>query len=94
MSLRFLTGAAAVALIGGLASISPASAQQAAPAPADQAAAPAAPTHFVWNGITFGGHVEAGVVGNPDGPDNNTNFGQLFTDRSNSFRMNQANLSA
>ncbi len=40
MSLRFLTGAAAIALIGALAPVSPASAQQAAPAPADQAAAP------------------------------------------------------
>lgn len=92
MSLRFLTGAAAVALIGALAPISPASAQQAAPAPADQAAAPAAPTHYVWNGITISAHVDAGTNINPDSPDNNTNFGQLFTDRSNSFRMNQANI--
>jgi hypothetical protein len=87
MSLRFLTGAAAIALIGALAPVSPASAQQAAPAPA-----PAAPTHFVWNGITISGHVDAGTNINPDSPDNNINFGQLFTDRANSFRMNQANI--
>jgi hypothetical protein len=87
MSLRFLPGAAAIALIGALAPVSPASAQQAAPAPA-----PAAPTHFVWNGITISGHVDAGTNINPDSPDNNINFGQLFTDRANSFRMNQANI--
>ena len=91
MSLRFLTGAAAVALIGALAPLSPASAQQAAPAPAPE---PAAPTHFVWNGVTFSGHIDAGTNINPDSPDNNINFGQLFTDRANSFRMNQANLAA
>jgi Putative beta-barrel porin-2, OmpL-like. bbp2 len=89
MSLRFLTGAAAIALIGALAPVSPASAQQAAPAPA-----PAAPTHFVWNGITFSGHIDAGTNINPDSPVNNTNFGQLFTDRSNSFRVNQTTLAA
>jgi len=93
MSLRFLTGAAAIAMIGALASASPASAQQAAPPPAP-APAPAAPAHFVWNGITISGHIDAGTNINPDSPDNNINFGQLFTDRANSFRMNQANLSA
>ena len=92
MSLRFLTGAAAIALIASLAPISPASAQQTAPAAAP--AAPAAPTHFVWNGVTISGHVEAGTNVNPDSPDNNINFGQLFTDRANSFRMNQATLAA
>src|ERR1700761_9297832 len=91
MSLRFLTGAAAVALTAALA-VSPARAQQAAPAPAD--AAPAAPAHPVWNGITFSGHIDGGTNINPDSPDNNVNFGQLFQDRSNSFRMNQANLAA
>ena len=89
MSLRFLTGAAAVALIGALTPLSPASAQQAAPAPAP---APAAPAHYVWNGVTISAHVDAGTNINPDSPDNNINFGQLFTDRANSFRMNQANI--
>jgi hypothetical protein len=91
MNLRFLTGAAAVALMAAFA-VSPASAQQAAPAPAD--AAPAAPTHPVWNGITFSGHIDGGTNVNPDSPDNNINFGQLFQDRANSFRMNQATLAA
>ena len=89
MILRLLTGAAAIALIGALSPVSPASAQQAPPAPAP---APAAPTHFVWNGITISGHVDAGTNINPDSPDNNINFGQLFTDRANSFRVNQTNL--
>ena len=92
MSNRFLTGAAAIALLAGLASVSPVQAQQAAPA--DQAAAPAAPAHPTWNGIMFSGHIEAGSNFNPDGPDNNINFGQLFTDRANSFRMNQTTLAA
>jgi len=88
MSPRFLTAAAAIALIGALTPGSPAIAQQAAPPPP----APAAPAHFVWNGITISGHVDAGTNINPDGPDNNINFGQLFTDRANSFRVNQTNL--
>ena len=96
MSLRFLTSAAAIALIGALTPVLPASAQQAPPAPAPAAAAPApaAPAHFVWNGITISGHVEAGTNINPDSPDNNINFGQLFTDRANSFRVNQTTLAA
>jgi hypothetical protein len=95
MGLRFLTGAAAIALIGALVQVTPTRAQQVAPPPAPAAEpAPAAPAHFVWNGITISGHVEAGTNINPNGPDNNINFGQLFTDRSNSFRMNQMMLTA
>ncbi|HLI20565.1 MAG TPA: hypothetical protein VKV32_05580, partial [Stellaceae bacterium] len=66
MNNRFLTGAAAIALLAGLALASPALAQQAAPS--DQSAAPAAPApppHPVWNGIMFSGHVEAGTNINP-----------------------------
>src|SRR4029079_16877651 len=59
------------------------------PPPAPPAPAPAAPAHLVWNGITISSHVEGGTNVNPDSPDNNINFGQLFTDRANSFRMNQ-----
>src|ERR1700744_2251375 len=95
MQYRFLTGAAAVALMAGRAA-APVYAQQAAPAapaPADQAA-PAAPAHPTWNGIMFSGHVDAGTSLNPDNPDNNTNFGQLFNDRSNTFRVNQTTLAA
>lgn len=91
MQYRFLTGAAAVALMAGLAAVSPVHAQTAAPA--DQAA-PAAPAHPTWNGIMFSGHVDAGTTLNPDSPDNNVNFGQLFTDRANSFRVNQTTLAA
>jgi hypothetical protein len=39
--------------------------------------------------IKFTGHVEVGTSINPDSPDNNVNFGQTFTDRANSIRMNQ-----
>ncbi len=42
----------------------------------------------------FSGHVEAGTNVNVDDPANNTNFGQLFTDRSNTFRMNQLMVTA
>lgn len=42
----------------------------------------------------FSGHVEAGTNLNPDSPANNINFGQLFTDRANSFRVNQTTLAA
>jgi hypothetical protein len=59
MSLRFLTGAAAVALMAALAPISPASAQTAAPAPADQAAAPAS------NAMTMPA-MGASIVANPN----------------------------
>ena len=95
MQYRFLTGAAAVALMAGLAT-APVHAQTAPAAPADQAApaAPAAPAHPTWNGIMFSGHIEAGTNINPDDPDNNINGGQLFTDRANSFRVNQTNLAA
>jgi hypothetical protein len=77
--------------MAGVAAVSPARAQQAAPA--DQAA-PAAPAHPTWNNIMFSGHVEAGTSLNPDNPDNNINFGQSFTDRANSFRVNQTTLAA
>jgi methionine-rich copper-binding protein CopC len=98
MNTRFLTGAAVVALLAGLAGVTSAQAQAPAPAPApapaDQAAAPAAPAHPTWNGIMFSAHVEAGSNFNIDSPDNNVNFGQLFTDRANSFRVNQTTLAA
>ena len=108
MNFRFLTGAAAVALLAGLALASPAradksdqttsgqnqTAQTPAPAAPAPAPAPAAPAHPTWNGIMLSGHIEAGTNINPSSPGNNINFGQLFTDRANSFRMNQATLAA
>lgn len=96
MSQRFLSSAA-IAFLAGSTLALPAQAQQAAPAPVDQSAAPAAPAappHPTWNGIMVSGHIDAGTNINPDSPDNNVNFGQLFTDRANSFRMNQATLAA
>jgi putative OmpL-like beta-barrel porin-2 len=81
MSYKFLSATAAVALLIGL----PAS----APARADET-----PAHPMIGPVMFSGHVEAGTNLNPDDPTNNTNFGQLFTDRSNSFRMNQLMLTA
>jgi hypothetical protein len=65
-------------------------AQTAAPAaPAAAPAAPAAPA--AWSdGIKFGLQFEGGIVVNPASPNNGENYGQLFTDKSNNFQMNQA----
>lgn len=81
--------------IAGLAGFA-ASALIAAAAQAQQAAAPAAPAPPAswFETIKLSGHIEAGVSGNPDSPANNINFGQLFTDRDNALRMNQAMLTA
>jgi hypothetical protein len=110
MSLRsVITYAAAVSLVGVYAAQSahaqtlatPAD-QTAQAAPADQAAPPAPPAppkHPIWSGtplgdIQFSGHTELGLSINPDGPKNNQNFGQPFTDGSDAFRMNQTMLDA
>ena len=85
MNSRFLTGSAAVALLIGLAA--------AAPARADDAA-PAAPAHPMLGIVQFSGDLEGGSNFNPDNPKNNINYGQAFTERSNSFRMNQAQVTA
>jgi len=58
---------------------------------------PAPPAHPFWvdpifGGIQFSGHIEGGVSFNPDSPKNNISFGQAFTDRDNSFRINQTML--
>jgi hypothetical protein len=67
----------------------------AAPATAAAPAAPAAPAAWM-DTLKFSAQVEGGIVGypaaskndaNPEG--NGLNFGQLFTDRSNSFLLNQ-----
>lgn len=83
MNRNFLAGTAAVALMVGLAASAPARADDAAP-----------PPHPMVGPVMFSGHVEGGTNLNPDDPTNNTNFGQLFTDRSNTFRMNQLMLTA
>jgi len=91
MNHRFLTGSAAVALAIGLAFAGPALAQAPAPA-ADQTPAP--PPHPMVGPVMFSGYVDAGTSVNFDSPANNYNFGELFEDRANSFRMNQLVLEA
>jgi hypothetical protein len=70
----------------------------AAPAPAAAGtttapAAPAAPPPGYWiDGIHLSAEIEAGIVGNPEGP--KLNDGQLFTDRANQPILNQVLLGA
>jgi len=91
---RSFVSFAALCALGSLAAAPGASAQAPAPAPTDQAApaAPAAAPSTAINlpyGFSMTGHVELGANVNPDDPTNNTNFGQAFMDRSDTFRMNQ-----
>ena len=84
--------------LGALAAMSPMASAQTTPTPAP-AATIAAPDPAPWappanlgewaSTIKFTGQVEAGIVGNPQDPDNQTNFGQLFTDKSNRPVLNQ-----
>jgi hypothetical protein len=64
-------------------------ATEAAPAPA---AADATPPGYWINGIHLSAQIEGGITGNPAGP--KTNFGQLFTDKPNTFLLNQILLTA
>jgi hypothetical protein len=51
---------------------------------------PAAEAPKSWlSATTFAGHVDAGIMGNPDGPKNGVNFGRLFDDRANEPVLNQ-----
>jgi hypothetical protein len=61
---------------------------QAVPAVEAPWAPPASLGEWV-SGIKFTGQVEAGIVGNPQDPNNQTNFGQLFTDKANRPILNQ-----
>jgi hypothetical protein len=96
MSLRsVITYAAAAACVIGVYAVPSAHAQ--APASTDQAAPPPPPKHPIWTGtplgdIQFSGHTELGLSINPDGPANNANFGQPFTNGADAFRMNQTML--
>lgn len=58
----------------------------------DAAAAPAAPAAWA-DTLKFGAQVEAGIAGNFAAPNNNLNYGQLYTDRANSPVVNQVLLS-
>jgi hypothetical protein len=42
------------------------------------------------NRVKVSGHIEVGYTWNPDRPHDRQNFGRLFDDRSNDFRLNQA----
>ena len=97
MSSRALRRSARATRVAALAAaLAPvmASAQQ----PASPAAAPAAteaPPPGLWiNGIHLSAQIEAGLMGNPSGPADGLNFGQLFTDHANQFQLNQILLTA
>ncbi|MFL5043372.1 MAG: porin [Xanthobacteraceae bacterium] len=51
--------------------------------------APPAPASW-WDTLTITGHVEGGITGNARNTLNGINFGHLFTDKANSFLLNQA----
>lgn len=57
--------------------------------PADKPWAPAASFSEWADSIKFTGQVDAGIVGNPQDPNNGVNFGQLFTDKANRPILNQ-----
>ena len=66
--------------------------------PAAAAPAPAAtdqPPPGLWvNGIHFYAQLDAGIMGNPSGPNDGLNFGRLFDDHANQFQLNQLLLTA
>ncbi|MGH7225900.1 MAG: outer membrane beta-barrel protein, partial [Gemmataceae bacterium] len=78
MKLKTFASVAAVCVLGAVA------------ARADDQPPPLFPLPY---GLKLSGHAEFGSSFNTDSPDNNVNFGQLFTDRANSVRLNQAMLS-
>lgn len=61
---------------------------EAAPTAAAEAKPAAAPTTWLGS-VKFSAQVEAGIIFNPDRPNNGLNFGQLFTDRANQVVVNQ-----
>jgi hypothetical protein len=64
----------------------PANTSSAAP---DKPWAPPANWSEWAGGIKFSGQVDAGIVGNPQDPNNGVNYGQLFTDKANRPILNQ-----
>ncbi|HTC12496.1 MAG TPA: outer membrane beta-barrel protein [Acetobacteraceae bacterium] len=60
-----------------------------AAAPAAAPATPAPPAAWV-DGIKFDAQFEGGISINTASPSNGENFGQLYTDHSNTFQLNQA----
>ena len=61
---------------------------------ADLYGPPPAPAKSWWDDLKFHAQIEGGITGNPAGPDNGINFGQLFTDKDNEFQLNQILLTA
>ena len=57
--------------------------------PAPVATAEAPPPGYYINGIRLGAQVQGGFYGNAASPSSGLNFGQSFTDRSNSVLLNQ-----
>jgi hypothetical protein len=86
-----LTALTAMSSVARAQSDAPAVAAPAATAAAPEAPPWAPPASFgEWaSGIKFTGQVEAGIVGNPQSPNNGQNFGQLFTDKANDVILNQ-----
>jgi hypothetical protein len=64
-------------------------------APVPEAPAAEAPPPGLWiNGIHLSAQIDAGIMGNPAGPADGLNFGQLFTDHANQVQLNQLLLTA
>jgi hypothetical protein len=70
--------------------VTPAPAAPAAAAPAAPAAPPMLPADAWTSTIKFNLQIEGGVVVDTNSPSNGVNFGQLYTDGSNTFQLNQA----
>jgi hypothetical protein len=69
-------------------------AQPAPPAPAAPAASEAPPPGLWISGIHLSAQLDAGIMGNPEGPSDGLNFGHLFTDHANQVQLNQLLLTA
>jgi len=64
-------------------------------APATPAPAPAAPPAGFWiDGVHFSAQIDAGLMGNPEGPADGLNFGHLYDDHANQVQLNQVLLTA
>jgi hypothetical protein len=86
LSLRPLAVAAiVVASAVGISAAAPAVAAELKPV----TKAPPAPPAW-WDTFEISGHVEGGITGNSVTPVDGLNFGHLFTDRANTFLLNQA----
>ncbi|HLY88469.1 MAG TPA: outer membrane beta-barrel protein [Acetobacteraceae bacterium] len=77
-----------------IAPAAPPAAAAPAPAPAPAAAADQPPPGLWVNGIHFYAQLDAGIMGNPSGPNDGLNFGRLFDDHANQVQLNQLLLTA